>query len=550
MWWSNCRQSRNFSTVCPQVKSTKKAPSKFYRIVFLPHQKKKMSSKVDILIIGGGFSGICAGIQLLKHGITNFQIVEMGSALGGTWRDNHYPGAACDVRSHLYCFSFEPNPNWSRVYSGQSEIWDYMERCVDKYNLRPYIQLNCTVKGMTWKEEECSWNVACLLTQTTSTTTTQQSGDGTSKEKPLSSTINIKANYVVNGAGVFSRISVPKFKGMNRFQGESFHSARWNHDVDFKGKRVAVVGTGASAIQFLPPVAQDAGTVFVFQRSASWVLPRRDRDYSKTEQWVFANVPLALRLVRSSIYLMNELLGTFFVKYPAVLKLAERLVTERAIKKQVRDPIKQALLTPTYRLGCKRILLSNEWYPTMDRDNVHIVTTGIREVTETGIVTEDGTSYDVDVIIFGTGFLITDVSGLPPVLGRNGVNLAEMWERESTQAYYGLCIHHFPNLFVLIGPNTGLGHTSIVFMIECQVQYMIQLLKIMAKEKKRIVEVKKEVQEEHNAELQEKSKSTIWLTGCASWYLKDGRNSTLWPFHTVAYWWRLLSVDRRDYVMS
>ncbi len=460
----------------------------------------------DVAIIGSGFAGLCAAIRLKDSGRDDFIVLEREPDVGGTWWVNSYPGCACDVPSHLYSYSFEPNPDWSRSYSGQAEIQAYLRNCAEKYGLMPKIRLNTEVRHARYDEASALWQV--------------ELGDGTT----------VRAAKLVSGVGGLSLPRLPDIPGQDRFAGVSFHSQHWDHDADLAGRRVAVIGTGASAIQFVPHLAEQAQQLLLFQRHAPWILPKLDRDFTRIERWLFRHVPGLRKLLRGAIYTLCEVFGTAFRDQSRLMRVLQ-FVAKKHMQRQVPgDAERQALLTPDYAMGCKRVLFSNEYYPAVARDNVQIITTGIREITERGLVTEDGVEHAVDVIVYGTGF---ETQRIPPGLffGRGGMDLAERWAETGMEAYLGTTISGFPNLFVLHGPNVGQGHTSVVYMIEGQVRYLLDALRQMDEEAIASVEVRREIEAEWNAALQRKLEGTVWQTGgCHAWYHDhSGKNVTLWP---------------------
>jgi cation diffusion facilitator CzcD-associated flavoprotein CzcO len=481
---------------------------------------------VKLAIIGSGFAGLGMAIQLKKAGFDDFVVLEKNDDLGGTWRDNRYPGCACDVPSHMYSFSYELNPGWSRMFAPQEEIWAYLRRCVDKYGLAPHIRYGAAVDSLEWDEEARHWRVAL--------------GDGT--------VLTPKA--VVSGIGALHVPSLPDIPGAERFTGTAFHSAQWDHGCDLTGKRVAVIGTGASAIQFVPKVAERAASLRVFQRTPPWIQPKPDFVFPAWARAVFRHVPGATRAFRDTIYWVLEARAVGFTISPKLMAPQEK-VARVHIARQVPDPELRAKVTPDYTIGCKRILLSSDYYPALSRPHVDVVTDDITEITETGLVTADGTAHDVDVIIYGTGFRVTDALAEQRIVGRGGVKIQEAWA-DGIEAHHGVTIAGFPNLFMLLGPNTGLGHNSVVFMIESQVQHVLSCLRLLSEEKADVIEVRPEAQRRFNRGLQRRLRKAVWNEGgCRSWYLDDkGVNRTLWPGFTFEYWARTRKARRRDYALS
>ncbi len=473
-----------------------------------------------IVIIGAGFAGIGMGIRLKLAGITDFVIVEKSAGIGGTWYDNHYPGAACDIESHLYSFSFEPNPRWSRSFAPQPEILEYLERCVDKYGLRSHIRCNVEIVRATYDDAAARWRLE-----------TQHKGTAC---EPLG------ARFVIAGTGGLSRPSLPDIAGLDQYQGPMFHTARWDHDVPLDGKTVSIIGTGASAIQVIPQIAPRVGKLKVFQRTAPWIMPKRDRALAPSEQSLFAKLPVAQKLARAGQYLLHEATAYGFVKNPKVLALGAKLA-RAYLDKSVRDLELRRKLTPSYAMGCKRILLANDYYPALCRPNVELITQSIRGIEPTGVRTTEGTLHKSDAIILATGFYAAEMCTPFEVHGRNGASLADRWA-QGAEAYLGMAVSGFPNLFMIVGPNTGLGHSSMIFMIESQIAYILDCIQKMERDQLRSVEVKADAQARYNAELQSRFPQTVWATGCQSWYLaKGGRNTTLWPGWT----WEFRSRTRR-----
>jgi cation diffusion facilitator CzcD-associated flavoprotein CzcO len=482
--------------------------------------------RTKVLIIGTGFAGLGMAVRLKQAGHDDFAVLERAGEVGGTWRDNTYPGAACDVPSHLYSFSFAPNPDWSRSFSPQAEIQDYLRRVATDFGVRPHIRFHHEVRSAAWDETERRWRVAT------------SGGD-------------FEADVLVSATGALSDPAVPDLPGLDRFEGTVFHSARWNHDHDLTGKRVAVVGTGASAIQFVPHVQQAARQMTLYQRTAPWVLPRRDRRYARWERRLNRVVPAVQRAIRAQMYLFREFVFIGFRK-PKMLAKLERVAT-RHLHSQVSDPALRAKLTPHFRLGCKRILASNEYFPALAADNAEVVTDPIVEVLPHAIVTEapDGsrTEHPTDTIIFGTGFRVTEPPAAEMIWGSDGNRLADVWSAQGMSALHGLTIAGFPNLYFLVGPNTGLGHNSIVLMIEAQVRYLLDLLAKADRGGFAVVEARPAVQAEYNEGIQRSLEGTVWdVGGCKSWYLdKDGRNTTLWPTFTFTFMKQLRTADLAEY---
>lgn len=494
-----------------------------------------MKPDVQVAIIGAGFAGLGAAIRLKMSGRTSFVVYERANDVGGTWRENTYPGCACDVPSHLYSYSFAPNPNWSQAFSPQPEIHRYLQNCVERFALRDSIRFNTEVIDTRWLEEQTCWQL------------TDRHGHV------------LTARVVVAATGPLNRPSVPSLPGLDTFTGTTFHSARWNHDYDLRGKRVAVIGTGASAIQIVPELAPLAAQLTIFQRSAPYVTPRRNRAYALWQQRLYARIPALQKLHRNAFYWFNELFGLSFLGNEALNKLGT-FTARKHLEAQVKDPELRRKLWPTYKLGCKRILVSDEYYPALTRPNVELVTDPIEAVTPTGIRTRNGTDLvndsvndrPFDVLIFGTGFVVADIYLNQSIVGRDGRNLLKQWEETGAQALYGLTVSGFPNLLFLLGPNTGLGHTSVVHMIESQLNYLLDYVRMLEEAgDEAFLDVKPDTQRTHNEELQQQMTGTVWASGCQSWYMNQrGQNTTLWPDLTVTYRKATRRVDRADYVVA
>jgi cation diffusion facilitator CzcD-associated flavoprotein CzcO len=460
-------------------------------------------------------------IRLKQAGIEDFVVLERAGDVGGTWQANTYPGCQCDVPSHLYSFSFAPNPGWTRTYSRQPEIWAYLRGCAERHGLAPHLRLGHELTGATWDEERALWRV-------------ETSG------------ATFEATLLIDATGPLSQPAVPRIRGLAGFEGTIFHSAAWDHRHDLTGERVAVIGTGASAIQFVPRIQPRVGALHVFQRTAPWVLPHTDRPTTLLERRLYRALPIAQRAVRAGIYWGREALVIGFAKRPSMARPLERVGREH-LRRQVRDRRLRSRLQPDFRVGCKRILISNDWYPALTKPNVELVTEPIREIAGRSIVLADGSAREVDTIILGTGFHVTDPPTAWLVRGRDGRTLAEA-AGSSPQAYLGASMPGFPNLLKIIGPNTGLGHNSMVFMIESQLAYVMDAIRQMDERSIASFDVRPEAVEAFNAELQEMMKGTVWASGCASWYLDArGRNTTLWPDFTFRFRRRTRRFDASAY---
>jgi cation diffusion facilitator CzcD-associated flavoprotein CzcO len=476
---------------------------------------------VRIAIVGTGFAGLGLAIRLRQAGIEDFVLIERAEDVGGTWQANTYPGCQCDVPSHLYSFSFAPNPSWTRTYSRQPEIWRYLRRLADRHGLRPHIRFGHELSAATWDDGQQRWHVETSRGAWT-------------------------AQLLVDATGPLSHPQVPAIAGLEQFEGTLFHSADWDHDHDLTGERVAVIGTGASAIQFVPRIAGRVARMHVFQRTAPWILPHTDRPTTRLERRLYKTLPFAQKAVRTAVYWTRESFLLGFIKDQRFMAGAEGIAIAH-LRHQVRDPELRRKLKPHFRLGCKRVLLSNHWYPALARDDVELVTDGIREIRGRTIVLADGGEREVDTIILGTGFHVTDPPTAQLVRGRDGRTLAER-AGGGIQAYLGATISGLPNFFKLIGPNTGLGHNSMIFMIESQLRYVMDALRVMDEQRIATFEVRPEAMAAYNAQIQSKMPGTVWMTGCASWYLDaEGRNTTLWPDFTWRFRHRTRRFDTRAY---
>jgi cation diffusion facilitator CzcD-associated flavoprotein CzcO len=477
-----------------------------------------------VAIVGTGFGGLGMAARLRQAGIESFTIYEKARAVGGTWRDNTYPGAACDVPSHLYSLSFAPKTDWSRRFPEQREILAYLNDVADRFELRPKIRFGTELSAAAWDEDGSVWRLTFA--------------DGTEAE----------ADVLVAATGQLNRPQIPAIPGLDQFGGTQFHSARWDHDQDLTDRDVAVVGIGASAIQFVPEVAKVAKTLTLFQRSSNFVAPKPDGEFSEEAKARFARWPLLRRLYRFSIWARFDARFFLFSKGSRLAAMG-RQKFEKELQPMVGDELTTEALLPDYPLGCKRILISNDWYPTLLRPNVHVVTDPVERVTETGIVA-GGHEHRVDTIIFGTGFASTGFLAPMAITGRDGVDLHAQWA-EGAEAHHGITVAGFPNLFVMYGPNTNLGHNSIVFMLERQMSYILSCVRRLTDERLASIEVRAESQARSNSVLRRRLASTVWAASCQSWYKTDaGKITNNWSGRTVAYW-RATAVPRAaDFVAT
>ncbi|MDB5071023.1 MAG: NAD(P)/FAD-dependent oxidoreductase [Candidatus Eremiobacteraeota bacterium] len=464
----------------------------------------------EVIIIGAGFAGLGMAIRMKQRGMSSFLVLERASDVGGTWRDNRYPGCACDIPSVLYSFSFERDATWTRVFPRQGEILDYLRRCADKYRIRSHIRFDTELLDAAYDEPSATWRL-------------RTSGGST-----------LTSRVLICAMGPLNRPNIPNLPGIDRFAGPSFHSSQWDAAVDLRDKHVAVIGTGASAIQIVPEIAPVVRKLTLFQRSAPWVIPRNDGAISPLQRFLRRWLPGYSWAVRTLIYWVLEIRAFGFTVKPALLQSRESLAL-KYLERQIPEPELRRAVTPNYRLGCKRVLISDDYYPALRRPNVEVVPAPVAELREHSVVTASGAEYPADVVIFATGFRATQGFGALRVYGRGGKELADAW-RDGMEAYLGTSIAGFPNLFTLIGPNTGLGHNSMVVMMEAQYSYVLDALAQMRRDGLRALDVKPAVQQRFNERLQARMRRTVWASGCTSWYIDArGKNTTLWPGFTFAY---------------
>lgn len=470
------------------------------------------SRATRVAIVGSGFAGLGAAIELERAGFA-VTVFERAGDVGGVWRDNDYPGAACDVQSHVYSYSFAPNPIWGNMFARQGEIYAYLRRVAREYGLMERIRLNTPVEAARWDADASLWRLS-------------------------TSAGEFEAEHLVVATGALADPAIPRLPGIDRFGGVVFHSARWDHSFDLRGKRVAVVGTGASAIQFVPAIQSQVAELTLFQRTAPWVMPRPDRPISRAMQGMYRALPWTQRAVRTRIYLQRELTVLGF-RNPVLMKLAER-TSLKHLRSQVSDTRLREKLTPDYRLGCKRILLSNDYWASLDQPNTDVVTSGIREVTVDGVIDNNGVLHEVDAIIFGTGFQTSRLPLTDQIYGPAGASMAAVWG-DSPRAYLGTSVAGFPNVYLMHGPNIGLGHNSVIAMFEAQIKYIVGAVRYSADHGIAELEPRAEAQQKFVDMADRLTDGSVWTSGgCNSWYLDaTGRNSNLWPGTTVKY--RLLT---------
>ena len=460
-------------------------------------------SQSDVIIVGTGFAGLGIATALKRSGRTSFVMLERADGVGGTWRDNTYPGAACDIQSHLYSYSFRPNPDWSRVYATQPEILAYLQKTAADEGLTPHIHFGADVTDARWDASGEVWRV--------------QTARGTHVARAL-----------VTATGHLSDPKMPAVPGLEDFPGELFHSAQWNHDVSFEGRRVGVLGTGASAIQVVPELAKTAARLTVFQRSAPYVIPRRDHIYTEAEKGMFRKLPATAQAVRDGLFWGNE---ARFPQRQQVPKFVDEIRTKalQHLNQQVQDPDLLEKLTPDYEIGCKRILIANDYFPALAQPNVDVLVGGVERIEGSTVITADA-AVDLDVLVCCTGFEAVDLPIAQRITGRDGVLLADRWSRGG-QAYACTTVAGFPNLFVMLGPNTGLGAGSIIYMVETQISYIEQALRYLD-ETDSVIEIPQELEDQYVSSIDARAVGTVWTSGgCSSWYVdqRSGRLSTLWP---------------------
>ncbi|MEP6799890.1 MAG: NAD(P)/FAD-dependent oxidoreductase, partial [Lapillicoccus sp.] len=487
---------------------------------------------VRVAIVGAGFSGLGMAIRLAEQGRTaaqdtsshttapdSYVVFEKADEVGGTWRDNRYPGCACDVPSRLYSFSFRQNPHWSRDFAKAGEIWQYLVDCADHYGVRDHIEFGADLRSSTYDDVTRRW--------------TLQLADGRVWT----------ADSVVMGVGALHRPVVPDIEGIDTFAGPTLHTAAWPDDANLVGKRVAVVGTGASAVQLVPELAAQASHLSVFQRTPAWILPKHDKEWSARRQATYARFPALQRMVRWRTYLELESRVLLFARLPKGMKIVEQ-VARRHLAASVTRPDLRARLTPTYTIGCKRILISNDYWPTFERDDVELVTDPIVRIEPDAVVTAGGTRHTVDALVLGTGFSVSGSYDRMQITGRGGRELADAWSG-GMHSNLGITVAGFPEFYMLLGPNTGLGHNSVVVMIEFATSYVLQCLD-RARSGARVTTAS--AQEDFTSEMSSRSKHTVWASGCQSWYLdRFGNNTVVWPGSTITYWLRTRRVRAADF---
>ncbi|MFG1792394.1 flavin-containing monooxygenase [Nocardia sp. NPDC049149] len=485
----------------------------------------KTDTTLDVAVIGGGFAGIGTAIRLRQQGIDDFAIFERGDAIGGTWRDNTYPGAACDIPSRLYSYSFAPNPGWSHTYSGSDEILGYIETMAAEFGLGPHFRFGHNVTGIVFDEPTGRWAISIEGRADT-----------------------VHARTVVLASGPLANASFPNIRGIEEYTGHKIHSARWDHDYDFTGKKVAVVGTGASAVQIIPELVDKAASVKVFQRTPGWVLPRVNRRTNSVTKEIYRRVPAAEQLARQAWFYGHESVALGVVWNTPLTRVVE-LVGRAQLRRQVKDPWLRRQLTPDFRAGCKRLLMTDDYYPALQRDNCKLITWPIAKLSEHGIRTSEGVEHQADCIVFATGFDVSKTGTPIPVVGRDGRVLAEEWSR-GAYAFKSIAVSGYPNMFLTFGPNSGPGHNSALVYMEAQIDYLVSAIGTILKQDLRMLDVRQDRQDRYNAGMQRRLTSTTWNSGCRSWYLtEDGFNATMYPGFATQYVNQLRTVDLADYTV-
>ncbi|WP_206492075.1 NAD(P)/FAD-dependent oxidoreductase [Rhodococcus sp. KRD162] len=478
---------------------------------------------LDVAIVGAGFAGIGTAIRLRNSGIENFVLLERGSAVGGTWRDNTYPGAACDIPSRLYSYSFAPNPNWSHTYSGSAEILDYIHTMVDEFDIESRIRFGHNVVDIIWNEASGHWHLSI---------------DGHA---------DVRARTVVMASGPLANASLPNIRGIDTYEGHKIHSARWDHGFDFEGKKIAVVGTGASAVQIVPELVKIADTVKVFQRTPGWTLPRVNRKTQAGTKRRYAQYPQTQALARSLWFWGHESVALGVVWKTPLTRIVE-LVGRAHLRRQVRDPWLRRQLTPRFRAGCKRLLMTSDYYPALQKPNCTLVTWPIATLSPKGIRTVEGVEHQFDAIVFATGFDVSNTGTPIPITGRDGRVLADEWNT-GAKAYKSIAVSGYPNMYFTFGPNSGPGHSSALVYMEAQIDYIVEAISMVLDENLHSADVRQDVQDAYNEDLQRRLAKTTWNSGCSSWYLtEDGFNATMFPGFATQYVGQLRAVERDDYV--
>ncbi len=486
-------------------------------------QQTPRETHYPVVIIGAGFAGLAMSQQLKARGIDDFIILERAAEVGGTWRDNTYPGCACDVASDLYSLSFSLNPSWTRTYGQQQEIFSYLKGVATELNIRDKIHFNCELLQAEWQADTQLWHIS----------TTQGS---------------YYARALISATGPFGSPKVPALNGQSDYQGHSFHSLNWDHDYDFTGKRVAVIGTGATATQIVPELQKSAADLYVFQRTPTWILPRFDSSTGNTKRKLYQRFPFVQKCVRNAWYCAYEgIVGLPQYVHPVFLKGFES-VGRWHLRRNVKSPELRAKLVPDFRFNCKRTLLSDTYYPTLEKSNVHLVTDRLDTFLENGIRIEDGREIDVDVVVYATGFEVPN-DQYKRLIGNNGKSLHSVYADDMSGSYLGTSTSGFPNLFTMLGPFSAAGNQSAIFMLETQADYIARVLETLAKKDIASIDVKPSVQDQFVNKMHQLSRRVSWVGGgCTSYYQdQDGKNLGLWPNWSFKYRSALASFQLRDF---
>ncbi|WP_210729853.1 MULTISPECIES: NAD(P)/FAD-dependent oxidoreductase [unclassified Rhodococcus (in: high G+C Gram-positive bacteria)] len=483
-----------------------------------------MNETLNVAIIGGGFAGIGTAIRLKQKDVEDFALLERGTAAGGTWRDNTYPGAACDIPSRLYSYSFAPNPDWSHTYSGSAEILGYIEHMVEEFDLRPHFRFGHNVIDVRWNDATSLWDITF------------------DAQPPM------HARTVVMASGPLANVSFPAIRGLDTFTGHKIHSARWDHDYDFTDKKVAVIGTGASGVQIVPELVKVAKSVKVFQRTPGWALPRVNFETRQTTKDLYRRFPTAQTAARKAWFWGHESVALGVVWNSPLTRVVEA-VGKVHLRRQVEDPWLRRQLTPDFRAGCKRLLMTSEFYPALQKDNCTLVTWPIATLAPDGIRTVEGIEHQADVIVFATGFDVCKTGTPVPIRGRGGRVLADEWSG-GAKAYKSVSVAGYPNMYFTFGPNSGPGHSSALVYMEAQIDYLVEAIS-HALARDLVLDVREDRQQEYNEDLQRRLQKTTWNSGCSSWYLtEDGFNATMFPGFATQYVGQLRAVDYEDYSVS
>lgn len=483
-----------------------------------------MKLDYQIAIIGAGFSGIVAALRLKTAQQNDFVIFERAAEVGGTWRDNVYPGCACDIPSHLYSISTEANPDWSENYASQAEIWAYMKSVAEKRDLLPHIRFQTEIKKLVFMEKEGYWQI------------TDAKGNAT------------KVKMVIWATGTMNRPNIPNFDGMETFKGKIMHTFAWDKEFDLNGKKIAVIGTGASAIQVIPEMAKIAQKLTVFQRTPAWIVMRNNKKVNDLRKFLYKNIPFFRYLYRERIYWFCEMGGLGFIGYEWA-NLAMKWIGQMKLKMEVKNPEIRQKLTPTYKMGCKRVMLTDDYLPTFNRENVHLETDGIAKMTSNGILTQNGNLHELDAIIMATGFEAADFRIPVEIVGRNGKNLREYWAENGAQALVGTTVSGFPNFAIMLGPNTGLGHNSMIHIMESQMNYVMEYWNLLKQQTPlAFLDATKSAQDTYNQQITQNFKGTVWTSGCNSWYMNEAQKPTiLYPGLTVKFRKVSARIQKSDY---